>query len=184
MPEAALSASAASACRMNVQQAALSLHARMSTLPSVRGAALSLGAATASSGRFLFAPRSRAGMPAVREAAAASPWRPAAAGAPVAIWIAAEVAEVSNGDAAGLLEACLAARRASAAFRLALFTIRPDFAVSDPSRPSATDGSGDNRYGVDAGDSLSEGAQGASAESARRGAGAGKSLQLDEPHCD
>ena len=163
--------------RMNVQQAALSLHARTSTLSSVHGAAASLTTA-ASSLRFLFAARSRG-----RLDADASPWRRAAAKGSLAVATAAEEAGDKRSDAAVLKEACLAARKASAALRLALLTDWLPRAVSSPSGPSAAVGSGDSRYGVDAGDSLSDGELDAPASCARRGTGVSHSLQLVVAHC-
>lgn len=186
---------ASSARRIYVQHAALSPHARTSTLSSARrcgAAALSSSTRPAAAAwlRFLFAARVRGGVVATAQGICAACWRPAAA-APAATAgglgttnTPGEAAEVSSGLAAALPAECLAARKASAALRFALFTVWTVRAAgNDPGGPSAAAaGSGESRYGVDAGDSLSDGAL-AGCCCARWCAGAGKSLQLDMAHC-
>ena len=191
---AASSLLTSSARRMNVQHAALSPHARTSTLSSAprRGAAapsISTTSPAAAWLRFLFAARARGGIAAAALGVDAACWRlGAAVGDLSAADNAGETAEVSSGLAAVLPAECLAARKASAALRFALFTVWTDRAAgSDPGGPSATTvGSGERRYGVEAGDSLSDRALSDRALAgccARRCAGAGRSLQLDAAHC-
>ncbi len=123
-------------------------------------------------------------MAAAASGVGAACWRlAAAAGGLGTTNTAGEAAEVSSGLAAVLPAECLAARNASAALRFALFGVCTVRAGGDPSGPSAdVSGSGESRYGVDAGDSLSEGAL-AGCCGARWCAGAGRSLQLDVAHC-